>query len=91
MSEDISLSFAEIITTCHCEPEWLLSLIEESALKIEGNPQQARYTGYHLTLLRRSLRIRRDFTASAPATALILELLDELNSLRKHTGDTPAA
>lgn len=88
MSQDINLSFAEIITTCHCEPEWLLSLIEESVLDIEGNPQQARYTGYHLTLVRRSLRIRRDFSASAPATALILDLLEELNTLRKNAGSS---
>jgi len=36
-----------------------------------------------LARIRRAHRISRDFEASAPATALILQLLDELDALRK--------
>lgn len=82
-NQDIYLTFSEVITTCSCEPEWLISLIEESAISIEGEPQQAQYSGYQLAQVRRAMRIRRDFEASAPATALILELLDELQRLRR--------
>lgn len=81
--QDIYLTFSEVIKTCGCEPEWLIGLIEESALNIEGAPEQAQFSGYQLTQVRRALRIRRDFAASVQATALILELLDELETLRK--------
>ena len=36
-----------------------------------------------LARIRRARRISRDFEASVPATALILQLLDELETLRK--------
>ena len=83
VNQDIYLTFSEVITTCNCEPEWLVSLVEESAISIDGEPQQAQYSGYQLAQIRRALRIRRDFEASAPATALILELLEELQRLRR--------
>lgn len=83
INQDIYLTFSEVISTCNCEPEWLVSLVEESAIHIDGEPQQAQYSGYQLAQIRRALRIRRDFEASAPATALILELLDELQRLRR--------
>ena len=83
VNQDIYLTFSEVITTCNCEPESLVSLVEESAISIDGEPQQAQYSGYQLAQIRRALRIRRDFEASAPATALILELLEELQRLRR--------
>lgn len=83
MNQDIYLSFSEIVSASDCEPEWVLSLIEESVIIVDGEPQRATYSGAQLTLLRRAQRIRRDFDASAAATALILELLDELETLRR--------
>ena len=83
VNQDIYLTFSEVITTCNCEPQWLLSLVEESAISVDGEPQQAHYSGYQLAQIRRAMRIHRDFEASAPATALILELLDELQRLRR--------
>ncbi|UJF24330.1 MerR family transcriptional regulator [Suttonella sp. R2A3] len=83
MNQDIYLNFSEILNATDCEAEWVLSLIEESVIIVDGEPQNATYSGAQLTLLRRAQRIRRDFDASAPATALILELLDELEALRR--------
>ena len=74
---DIQLSYREIIRACDSDDNWFTSIIEADIIHVSGDPQQATYDGYQLA------RIRRDFEASAPATALILQLLDELDTLRK--------
>ena len=80
---DIQLSYREIIRACDHDADWLLRIIEADIIHVSGDPQQATYNGYQLARIRRAHRISRDFEASAPATALILQLLDELDALRK--------
>ena len=80
---DIQLSYREIIRACDHDADWLLRIIEADIIHVSGDPQQATYNGYQLARIRRAHRISRDFEASAPATALILQLLDELDTLRK--------
>ncbi len=82
---DIQLSFNELLRICDSEPQWVISLIEEEIITISGDPQQATFSGYQLSRIRRAQRISRDFEASVPATGLILHLLDELEKLRKLT------
>ncbi|WP_298642884.1 chaperone modulator CbpM [uncultured Cardiobacterium sp.] len=80
---DIQLSYREIIRACDSDDTWFTGIIEADIIHVNGDPQQATYSGYQLARLRRARRISRDFEASAPATALILQLLDELDTLRK--------
>jgi len=80
---DIQLSYREIIRACDHDADWLLRIIEADVISISGAPEAATYSGYQLARIRRAHRISRDFEASAPATALILQLLDELDELRK--------
>ena len=80
---DIQLSYREIIRACDSDDNWFTSIIETDIIHVCGEPQQATYNGYQLARIRRAHRISRDFEASAPATALILQLLDELENLRK--------
>ena len=81
--QDIQLSYHEIIRACGSDADWLVRIIEADIIHVSGVPQAATYSGYLLALIRRAHRISRDFEASAPATALILQLLDELDELRK--------
>ena len=81
--QDIQLSYHEIIRACGDDADWLVRIIEADIIHVSGDPQAATYSGYQLARSRRAHRISRDFEASAPATALILQLLDELDELRK--------
>ena len=81
--QDIQLTYHEIIRACGDDADWLVRIIEADIIHVSGDPQQATYNGYQLARIRRAHRISRDFEASAPATALILQLLDELENLRK--------
>ena len=81
--QDIQLTYHEIIRACGDDADWLVRIIEADIISVHGDPTQATYSGYQLARIRRAHRISRDFEASAPATALILQLLDELDELRK--------
>lgn len=81
--QDIQLTYHEIIRACDDDADWLVRIIEADIIHVSGDPQAATYSGYQLARIRRAHRISRDFEASAPATALILQLLDELDELRK--------
>ena len=81
--QNIQLSYHEIIRACGDDADWLVRIIEADIIHVSGDLQAATYSGYQLARIRRAHRISRDFEASAPATALILQLLDELDELRK--------
>lgn len=81
--QDIQLSFNEIVRACDGDADWVVNVIEEEIVTVQGSPREAGFSGWQLARIRRARRISRDFEASVPATALILQLLDELDSLRK--------
>ena len=78
--QDIQLTFNEIVRACDGDADWVVNVIEEEIISVQGSPREAGFSGWQLA---RTRRISRDFEASVPATALILQLLDELETLRK--------
>ncbi|MBF0802953.1 MULTISPECIES: chaperone modulator CbpM [Neisseria] len=84
---DVQLSFNEVVRACNNDRDWVVGVIEEEIISVGGSPDEAVFSGFQLARLRRARRISRDFEAGIPATALIMQLLDELESLRKnHAG-----
>lgn len=84
-SIDITFSFNDILTVCACDRQWLLELIDEGVIAVEGNPEQALFSGFQMGRIRRAQRLSRDFEAGMPALGLIIRLLDELEDLRKQS------
>lgn len=80
---DVQLTFNEIVSACNDDRDWVVGVIEEEIISVNGRPDEAVFSGFQLARLRRARRICRDFEASIPAAALIMQLLDELDSLRK--------
>ncbi len=81
---DVQLTFNEIVRACNDDRDWVVNVIEEEIISVSGRPDEAVFSGFQLARLSRVHRISRDFEASIPATALIMQLLDELESLRKN-------
>lgn len=80
---DIDLGFDEFVRVCDSEKDWVLALIDEDVIRVEGNPETAHFSGWQVSRVRRAMRLHRDFSATPPAAALILELLDEVEALRR--------
>ncbi len=79
---DIIMSLDELVSACGQNRQWVIELIEENIIEYDV-PEHEQFTGYQLTTVRRASRLSRDFEASVPAIGLILELLDELEQLRR--------
>ncbi|ANU83049.1 MerR family transcriptional regulator [Aggregatibacter actinomycetemcomitans] len=82
---DIKLSFSEMLNVCAGKRQWLLALIDEGIISVEGQPEQAIFSGFQMARVRRAHRLSHDFEASVPALSLIMQLLDEVEELRKQT------
>ncbi len=80
---DIHVSFEELLSHCPADRQWLLDLIEEEVIMVEGSPEQAQFSGFQMARVRKAYRISHDFEASVPALGLIMRLLDEVEVLRK--------
>ena len=80
---DVQFSLPELSRACGVEVALLESLVHEGALTPHGDhPAQWRFEGDMLPRARRATRLAIDLELGASGTALVLELLDEIATLR---------
>lgn len=81
---DTLFSLADFAHACGQSHDWVLQLVEHSIVVVRGTqPEQWQFAGQDLQRARRAFRLQRDFDASFSAVALMLELLDEVQDLRR--------
>ncbi|WP_179998835.1 chaperone modulator CbpM [Acinetobacter sp. YH12239] len=68
---------------CGQSPEWVLQLLEYEILPARSEQKIHQFFGEELTRARRAYRLQRDFEASLPAVAMMMDLIDEVQQLRK--------
>jgi chaperone modulatory protein CbpM len=78
-----ALSLEDLCRVCRCEADRIVALVEEDVLQPEGTgPQDWRFSGASLRRARVALRLTRHLELTPAGTALVLDLLDEIDSLR---------
>ncbi len=83
VEHDLRFSFVELCRVSHADAAFLQALVEEGVLRPEGHaPDQWMFAGEALGRARAAHRLRRDLALDAHATALVLQLLDEIHHLR---------
>ena len=83
IAEDKRLSLGEVCECCGLAADQLLDLVSEGLLQPEGpEPRRWQFSTHDLTRLRVALRLQHDLDLNLAGTALALQLLDELQSLR---------
>ena len=81
---DTLFSLADFAHACGQSHDWVLQLVEHSIVLVQGTqPEQWQFAGQDVQRARRAFRLQRDFDASFSAVALMLELLDEVQDLRR--------
>ena len=68
---------------CGQSPEWVLQLLEYEILPARSETRIHQFFGDELSRARRAYRLQRDFDASLSAVAMMLDLIDEVQQLRK--------
>jgi len=83
LEDQTELTLAEICRACAAQADMIMELVHEGVLAPEGGtPDHWRFTGIQLHRARVALRLQNDLGVNLAGTALALELLDELDSLR---------
>lgn len=79
-----ALSLAELARACHTDAEWLLLLIDEGILQPRGRRQpEWRFSSISIHAVLRVQRLQRDLGINLAGSALVLDMLDEMQRLRR--------
>ena len=83
VDEHYIFNLAEFSQACGQSPEWVLQLLEYEILPARSEVRIHQFFGEELSRARRAYRLQRDFDASLSAVAMMMDLIDEVQHLRK--------
>ena len=78
-----TLSFEQFVQASGQEAAWVLQLFEHDILSSTTPPQRHQFVGDELARARKAYRLQRDFDASLQAVAVMLDLLEDIQTLRQ--------
>ena len=83
VDEEVGFTLDDLARACAADAARLVALVDAGLLEPAGRgPTDWRFGGPALPRARTALRLARDFELGVDATALVLELLDEIQTLR---------
>ena len=83
MEDDEDLTLAELCHACQVPANRVFELVEESVVEPLGrDPARWRFRGISVRRVRCVLRLERDLGVNVAGAAVVLDLLDELETLR---------
>ncbi|WJW75819.1 chaperone modulator CbpM [Thiohalobacter sp. IOR34] len=84
LDEEQELSIGELAEACQIHAERLLEMVEEGVLRpCGGRPGRWRFRAAELQRARTALRLQQDLDINLAGVALAIELLDEVQQLRR--------
>jgi chaperone modulatory protein CbpM len=83
LDDEVSLSLRDLCRACTVHAEWIVELVDEGILEPSG-PDAAhwRFSGPSLQRVLRVRRLQHDLGINLAGSAMVLELLDEIETLR---------
>ncbi len=83
VERELRFTLVELSHACDVDATRIIALVEEGVLPAAGDsPDQWWFEGVLLRRARRALRLSEDLHLDAGSTALVLDLLDEIEWLR---------
>ena len=83
VDEEMTLTLAELSRACCVHAEWIVELVEEGILEPQGELVSGWYfSGPSLRRARMAVHLQQDLGVNLAGAALVLDLMDELESLR---------
>ena len=83
VEEQLELTVGELCRACDVQAEWITLLVDEGVLEPVGRDMQEwRFPGSSLQRTRIIARLQRDLGVNLAGAALVLELMDEIDTLR---------
>jgi len=83
VDEQSTFDLQQFAQACGQSPDWILQLIEYDILSVENTPEAHQFMSEDVARARKAYRLQRDFDASLAAVAVMLDLIDDVQQLRK--------
>lgn len=83
VDEQCSFDLKRFAEACGQTPEWVLQLLEHDILPNRPDHRIHQFFGEDISRAQRAYRLQRDFDASLTAVAMMLDLIDEVQKLRR--------
>jgi len=84
LNEETRCTLTDLCRLCGVTAELIHDMIEEGILSPEGHsPQEWRFTFIAIKRVQTAVRLQHDLRINLPGCALALELLEELEELRR--------
>ena len=82
--ENNKFTLRELCDMCRVHAQFIEDLIEEGILSPQGSqPQEYRFTAIEIKRIQISIRLQDDLRINLPGTALVLDLLEEIEELKR--------
>lgn len=79
-----ALSLEDLCRFCQADAAWIIELVEEGVLEPRGRTMRHwRFEGISIARARRARRLHRDLGIAGPGLAVVLELLEERDAMRR--------
>lgn len=83
-----SLTSAELCRFCDADETWVTELVEHGVLNPEGKTfTEWHFRGVNIVRAKKARRLQRDLGINTPGVAMVLELLQERDRLRRNLHD----
>ena len=87
LDETVEFTLAEICAACSVPEPVVVEIVAEGIVEPAGTaPPHWRFSGLAVTRIQRVLQLQRDFDVNLAGAALALELLEEIERLRRTPG-----
>ena len=84
LDDSVEFSLTELCEACRVSQELVVEIVAEGIVEPSGRDRgEWRFTGIALTRVQRTLRLQHDFGVNLAGAALALDLLEELERLRR--------
>ncbi len=83
LDEESTLTLGELSCACTVHAEWIIELVDEGILEPTGDDiAHWRFSGPCLHRAHTTMRLQRDLEINLAGAALVLDLMDEIETLR---------
>jgi chaperone modulatory protein CbpM len=84
LDDSAEFTLEELCTTCRVAEELVFDIVAEGIVEpLGGSRAEWRFTGGAVTRIRRVIRLQQEFDVNLPGAALALQLLEEVERLRR--------
>ena len=83
LDESVEFTLADVCRICGVHERLVVDIVEEGVIEPRGDVGAWRFTGVAVTRVQRVLRLQEEFEVNLAGAALALELLEEIERLRR--------